>query len=303
MNALRLLCLLVTWLVSCEPLGPALGEDTASEGSDVLVVSPAELDFGSLSVLIDGQSTGTFSITNAGDSAITVHGHDEPVGDDVFAVDADAVFQLEGGESRDISVTFTPSSEGEFEALLRVNYGLEQLVLTGSATAPVLDVEIGDIEATAVGCEGLFSVVLFNLGSEQLTLSELSMDSEEFILVDEGFTEIPAQSSATLSGSFLPREGGTRTTSFTLNTNDPRFAGSGDSTWSLSGLGFEGSGVTETFSYAPGLEADLLVLLTDTPGLFTADPRLDAGASLIEEIVEFDHEMEGLAGGTGTVRG
>lgn len=51
------------------------------------------------------------------------------------------------------------------------------------------------------------------------------------------------------------------------------------------------------------VEADLLVLLTDTPGLFTADPRLDAGASLIEEIVEFDHEMEGLAGGTGTVRG
>ena len=30
--------------------------------------------------------------------------------------------------------------------------------------------------------------------------------------------------------------------------------------------------------------ADLLVLLTDTPGLFTADPRLDAGASLIEEV-------------------
>ena len=51
------------------------------------------------------------------------------------------------------------------------------------------------------------------------------------------------------------------------------------------------------------VEADLLVLLTDTPGLFTADPRLDAGASLIEEIVEIDHELEHLAGGTGTDRG
>src|SRR5579862_8865968 len=38
--------------------------------------------------------------------------------------------------------------------------------------------------------------------------------------------------------------------------------------------------------------ADTLVLLTDTPGLLTADPRLDDSASLIEEIVEVDHELE-----------
>jgi glutamate 5-kinase len=49
--------------------------------------------------------------------------------------------------------------------------------------------------------------------------------------------------------------------------------------------------------------ADLLVLLTDTSGLFNADPRLDADASLIEEIVEFDHEIERMAGGRGTARG
>ena len=49
--------------------------------------------------------------------------------------------------------------------------------------------------------------------------------------------------------------------------------------------------------------ADILVLLTDTPGLLTADPRLDAEASLIEEIVEVDHELEAMAGGAGTERG
>ncbi|HXX89244.1 MAG TPA: glutamate 5-kinase [Acidimicrobiales bacterium] len=46
--------------------------------------------------------------------------------------------------------------------------------------------------------------------------------------------------------------------------------------------------------------ADLLVLLTDTPGLLTADPRRDADALLIEEVVEVDHELEALAGGAGT---
>ena len=49
--------------------------------------------------------------------------------------------------------------------------------------------------------------------------------------------------------------------------------------------------------------ADVLVLLTDTTGLFTADPRLDEGASLIEEIVEVDEALEAVAGGSGTERG
>ncbi len=49
--------------------------------------------------------------------------------------------------------------------------------------------------------------------------------------------------------------------------------------------------------------ADLLVLLTDTMGLLTADPRVDSSASLIEEIVEVDHTLEALAGGPGTVGG
>lgn len=49
--------------------------------------------------------------------------------------------------------------------------------------------------------------------------------------------------------------------------------------------------------------ADLLVLLTDTPGLMDADPRFASNASLIEEIAEVDHELEALAGGAGSERG
>src|SRR5207248_8743444 len=51
------------------------------------------------------------------------------------------------------------------------------------------------------------------------------------------------------------------------------------------------------------VNADVLVMLTDTPGLLTADPRLDEDASLIEEIVEVDHELERVAGGRGSVHG
>ena len=37
--------------------------------------------------------------------------------------------------------------------------------------------------------------------------------------------------------------------------------------------------------------------------MLTADPRLSSEASLIEEILEVDHELERLAGGRGTARG
>ena len=46
------------------------------------------------------------------------------------------------------------------------------------------------------------------------------------------------------------------------------------------------------------LRADLMILLTDMAGLFSADPRIDEGATLIEEVHEIDHEIERAAGGT-----
>jgi glutamate 5-kinase len=54
---------------------------------------------------------------------------------------------------------------------------------------------------------------------------------------------------------------------------------------------------------APLVGATLLLLLTDAPGLLTADPRHFAGASLIEEVVEIDHHLEKMAGGAGTAVG
>ena len=49
--------------------------------------------------------------------------------------------------------------------------------------------------------------------------------------------------------------------------------------------------------------AHVLVLLTDTPGVLTADPRFDETASLIEEIVEIDQQLEAVAGRSSSDRG
>ena len=51
------------------------------------------------------------------------------------------------------------------------------------------------------------------------------------------------------------------------------------------------------------LAADLLVLLTDTEGLFTADPRSDASARLISRVAADDPLLSVDAGQTGSTRG
>jgi len=51
------------------------------------------------------------------------------------------------------------------------------------------------------------------------------------------------------------------------------------------------------------LGADLLVLLTDTPGLLSADPRRTANASLVEEVTASDRDLERVAGGPGSPGG
>lgn len=51
------------------------------------------------------------------------------------------------------------------------------------------------------------------------------------------------------------------------------------------------------------VDADLLVILTDQPGLYTADPRKDKEATLISHARAGDSSLEAMAGGAGTTMG
>jgi len=51
------------------------------------------------------------------------------------------------------------------------------------------------------------------------------------------------------------------------------------------------------------VEADLLILLSDIDGLYTADPRKDKSATLISEVKEITEEISALAGKAGSNRG
>lgn len=51
------------------------------------------------------------------------------------------------------------------------------------------------------------------------------------------------------------------------------------------------------------VEADTLVILTDTDGLFSANPREDENATLISSVDKITDDILSLAGGSGTSRG
>lgn len=51
------------------------------------------------------------------------------------------------------------------------------------------------------------------------------------------------------------------------------------------------------------IDADVLVILTDQQGLYTADPRRDPAARLLPRVVAGDPSLEAMAGGAGTAIG
>ena len=54
---------------------------------------------------------------------------------------------------------------------------------------------------------------------------------------------------------------------------------------------------------AKSVGADLLILLSDIDGLYTADPRKDPGAVLLHEVTEINDAVRALAGVSGTALG
>lgn len=54
---------------------------------------------------------------------------------------------------------------------------------------------------------------------------------------------------------------------------------------------------------ATAIGADLVVLLSDIDGLYTADPRKDEGAELLEQVSKLSEEIEQSAGGVGSASG
>lgn len=287
--ALRLtLAMLPALLSGCGELDPYRGPGSARlEGTEALVVSPALLDFGTLRA---GASPRTlpFTVQNAGDTTLTVHGHDEVLGaydadaPALFTIDAPPVFELAPGALQQFAVTFAPSTQGQWEGRIDVNDGIEVLELRGAGSAPVVGTSSPARATAAFGCSDELVVDIFNQGDQPLNVSDidvlspdpawsLQLDPSPFQLAPGGRTEVRV--------TFAPRwdepEGGLRNALMQVVSDDPAHP---ELSLNLEAVAYESGWVEESFSYRPGHRVDLLVV-AQTDALMSAYASHFADAS------------------------
>jgi hypothetical protein len=208
---------------ACEPFGPGdndTGGPPPREGR--LVVLPAVVDFGSLSVLQDGTASHTVIARNTGEQTLVVAGLDRVVGEEVvFTTDAPALVDLDENEVLDIQVTFAPTTHASWEAWLVPNG--EQLVkFTGTGVAPVaiLTPEIVDFGFRPIHCELRQIAELANQGEEPLEIVSVEV-SAGFSLVDSPSDSVEAGGTVTLEIVASPLAGGAYEGVLQVESNDP----------------------------------------------------------------------------------
>lgn len=278
--------------VGCHALGtlPAPADSPADTAEERIVVSPARLDFGEVSVNAQGSTARTFTVYNLSDEPVTISGQDEVLGSEVFGVDTEALLTLAGGEARVFLARFTPPTEGAWEGRMIVEPGSELIELAGSATAPVAEVLEVVMDPVVLGCTGTGVVRLRNVGSERLTLTDARVGGAEYAVLDvppalePGWTE-------DLAISFTPAGGGMRGDTLLVDTNDPVQP---TLAVPLSTLGYEGEQVTESFRYTPSNPTDILFVVDMGGAAAEVDPT-QAVSAWVDTIRDTNTDYQVLA--------
>lgn len=254
--------------LSCQRIGPWPVEEDNALAIERIAVTPLDLDFGAVSVNLQGSATLPITVYNLGEEAVTLTGHDEPIGDDEFRVDALPVLTIPAGASETLQVTFLPETEINSLARLRFQPGNEVVNLVGVGHSPVIHIGKITIPATVLGCEGHATVEVSNTGSEALYL-DASVTGEDFVVTGWSPDMAPGETTE-VEVRFTPGGGGARGGFLTLTSNDPLNPAVAIE---LSGLGYEGERVAEAFVYAPSDTTDVIFVVQG--GCFSGDLRVD----------------------------
>ena len=263
--------------LGCEPIESFRGmedaDDTAT-GTEQLTVSPASLDFGTVSPSEEA-AVRTLTLRNSGTTPMTVVGHDQFIGlfgDDssVFSLDAEPFMELMPSEERALPVHFAPPTDGRWEAMLDIQPSSWQVSIVGRGSAPVVGIDEPAGTTASIGCESSVSVNVFNQGSAPLSVEDLSLDDPWdawTLTADPTPTQLNPGERLRLRYAFAPRyaddSGGLRSAAMSVFTDDPRQP---RSDVSLEGLALQVNGVEESFIYSTSEQIDLL-MVADTDGV------------------------------------
>ncbi|MBL7032795.1 MAG: choice-of-anchor D domain-containing protein [Candidatus Delongbacteria bacterium] len=221
-------------IISCnDPDEPAVTVDLAGEGVPAPVpdinLSAYTHDFGQ--VLVGQSSNWNLIIHNVGDADLELL---DIVGDNpVFTTDFDLTREIIiPGGSLTVAVTFAPDAEQAYNGTLMItsndpDESIVGVALMGEGTAvPVPDIDLSatiyDFGQVYVGATGSWDLVISNVGSADLEVSDISSDEAVFTTDFETTRlAIPAGETVTVAVTFAPMLVQSYSGILSIYSNDP----------------------------------------------------------------------------------
>ncbi len=220
--------------------------ETGGTGPSI-ALTPENLDFGLVNVS-ESSATQTFSMTNTGDALLTVSGVNL-LGVDAAHYDliAESSYLIGPGESRGVSVQFSPTSTGDKQAQVSIlsnagGAGIVSVGLIGTAVLP----QTPGLEATPTALDfgsiqtGIASTELFvrldSTGTGSVEVTSLAVegpDAATFSIAGTAPQSLPVGSSTTVSVLFTPQDARAHSATLRIGSTDP----DGDLLVSLTGQG------------------------------------------------------------------
>ena len=223
------------------------GSATVTSGTDVVTVSlsgrnafigfevsPTSLDFGK--VRIGSIGTLNFTVANPGNLRLDISVGGGDVSNSLFSI-TPTVFQVEGGDSQVLTVTFSPTLMGTQSGSITLGgnaSAIKVLTVQGEGSAPVLSLsatalDLGDVR---VGDVATLNLIVSNTGNDSLQVTNVISENPLFS-VDSTAFEVLANNSFALAVLFAPDGIGEEDGILTLTTNI------GTVTLELMGTGFD----------------------------------------------------------------
>jgi nitrogen fixation protein FixH len=180
-------------------------------------------------VTVNETSADTATITNTGSGPASIAGVEitGPQADAFTITDSGGLpGTIEAGESADIGVEFTPSTEGKQAATLALDTGNSTVAISleGTGQGPVLaasgGLRFGDVGVSNAAVD---SVTVENRGTTELDFADVSIvdDSDGVFEVVNAPATLPAGESAKIDVRFEPTGDGSYDAELAIESNDP----------------------------------------------------------------------------------
>jgi len=201
-----------------------------SNAAPQIVVSDVELDFGEVPVNVVGELT--LHYTNIGDSDLIVYSSE--VNEAAFFLGYLGNFVLSPFAVFDMTVQFIPNEIGEFEGIITTisndpYIGELHIQVTGIGVidngneSPVINLQpiFLDFGETAIGESKELTVNISNDGGIDLTVNDISVESDQFSVQFNGVFILPPSGDYNASVTFEPEDEGIFQDSLLIFSDDP----------------------------------------------------------------------------------